>query len=186
MAIDKLSLTNFRNISDVTITLHPKLNFVYGLNASGKTSLLESLYFVSTGRSFKSRRIENIICRDTELTEFILFGILSKVKPNPGPPESESLSLLQIISVSKDCHLFVSPVCSHDSCVCLCPAGSHKKRRCCENKAQCYGGSGGVFLVLALLALGIWLGGILFLFKQNIIKISYRHMMLVIRRFTFL
>ncbi|CAB1426204.1 unnamed protein product [Pleuronectes platessa] len=36
--------------------------------------------------------------------------------------------------------------------------GSHKKRRCCENKAQFYGGSGGVFLVLALLALGIWLG----------------------------
>ena len=76
MAIDKLSLTNFRNISDVNITLHPKLNFIYGLNASGKTSILESLYFISTGRSFKSRRIENIICRESQLTEFILFGKL--------------------------------------------------------------------------------------------------------------
>nr|XP_019943509.1 PREDICTED: transmembrane protease serine 13-like isoform X2 [Paralichthys olivaceus] len=37
-------------------------------------------------------------------------------------------------------------------------APSHKRKRCCENNAQCYGGSGGVFLVLALLALAIWLG----------------------------
>ncbi|XP_035011133.1 transmembrane protease serine 13a [Hippoglossus stenolepis] len=37
-------------------------------------------------------------------------------------------------------------------------AHSHKRRRCCENNAQCYGGSGGVFLVLALLALATWLG----------------------------
>uniref|UniRef100_A0A8D3BLQ9 Peptidase S1 domain-containing protein n=1 Tax=Scophthalmus maximus TaxID=52904 RepID=A0A8D3BLQ9_SCOMX len=35
---------------------------------------------------------------------------------------------------------------------------SHKKKRCCESNAQCYGGSGGVFLVLAMLALAIWLG----------------------------
>ena len=82
MAIDKLSLKNFRNISDVNITLHPKLNFIYGLNASGKTSLLESLYFISTGRSFKSRRVENIIRRDAKLTEFILFGKLTVKQHN--------------------------------------------------------------------------------------------------------
>uniref|UniRef100_A0A4W6EE15 Transmembrane serine protease 13b n=1 Tax=Lates calcarifer TaxID=8187 RepID=A0A4W6EE15_LATCA len=35
---------------------------------------------------------------------------------------------------------------------------SRKKKRCCENNAKCYGGSGGVLLVLALLALAIWLG----------------------------
>ncbi|XP_036973990.1 transmembrane protease serine 13a [Acanthopagrus latus] len=33
-----------------------------------------------------------------------------------------------------------------------------KRRRCCENNSQCYGGSGGVLLVLGLLALAIWLG----------------------------
>ncbi|XP_059186644.1 transmembrane protease serine 13a [Centropristis striata] len=35
---------------------------------------------------------------------------------------------------------------------------SSKRRRCCENTAQCYGGSGGTLLVLGLLALAIWLG----------------------------
>ncbi|CAK6968156.1 transmembrane protease serine 13a [Scomber scombrus] len=33
-----------------------------------------------------------------------------------------------------------------------------KRKRCCENNAQCYGGSGGTLLVLGLLALAIWLG----------------------------
>lgn len=33
-----------------------------------------------------------------------------------------------------------------------------KQRRCCQSNSQCYGGSGGVLLVLALLALAIWLG----------------------------
>uniref|UniRef100_A0A3B4YJI6 Transmembrane serine protease 13b n=1 Tax=Seriola lalandi dorsalis TaxID=1841481 RepID=A0A3B4YJI6_SERLL len=41
---------------------------------------------------------------------------------------------------------------------CLCPAPSNKRRRCCESNSQCYGGSGGALLVLALLALAIWLG----------------------------
>ncbi|CAJ1065451.1 transmembrane protease serine 13a [Xyrichtys novacula] len=35
---------------------------------------------------------------------------------------------------------------------------SKKRRRCCNNNAQCYGGSGGILLVLGLLALAIWLG----------------------------
>jgi DNA replication and repair protein RecF len=76
MSIENLNLTNFRNIEDVSITLHPKLNVVYGPNASGKTSLLEAFYFISTGRSFRSRRIENIIKRHNSATEFILFGKL--------------------------------------------------------------------------------------------------------------
>lgn len=53
----------------------------------------------------------------------------------------------------------------------LCPAPSRKKKRCCENNAKCYGGSGGVLLVLALLALAIWLGGILCLILINTIFI---------------
>ncbi|KAG7478642.1 transmembrane protease serine 13-like [Solea senegalensis] len=38
------------------------------------------------------------------------------------------------------------------------PASSNKRKRCCQNNARCYGGSGGVILVLALLALAIWIG----------------------------
>ncbi len=76
MSIHKINITNFRNITNTSITLHPKLNIFYGLNASGKTSLLEAFYFISTGRSFRSRRIENIINRASVSTEFVLFGKL--------------------------------------------------------------------------------------------------------------
>ncbi|XP_071351872.1 transmembrane protease serine 13a [Trachinotus anak] len=38
----------------------------------------------------------------------------------------------------------------------ISPSG--KRKRCCESNAQCYGGSGGALLLLALLALAIWLG----------------------------
>ncbi|XP_024911053.1 transmembrane protease serine 13a isoform X2 [Cynoglossus semilaevis] len=38
------------------------------------------------------------------------------------------------------------------------PAPSRQKRKLCQKNAQCLGGSGGVVLVLALLALAIWIG----------------------------
>lgn len=38
------------------------------------------------------------------------------------------------------------------------PAPRSKRKRCCQNNAQCYGGSGGILLLLGLLALAIWLG----------------------------
>lgn len=60
------------------IAFHPHLNFIIGENASGKTSLLEAIYYLSTGKSFRSRRIKNIVNRDLNAKEFILFGRLSR------------------------------------------------------------------------------------------------------------
>lgn len=78
MSIDLLRFTNFRNLASKQITFHPKLNFISGKNGSGKTSILEAIYYLSTGRSFRSRTIESIINRHTsDLAEFILFGYLS-------------------------------------------------------------------------------------------------------------
>lgn len=77
MAIINLTPTNFRNLQASEIIFHDHLNFISGVNASGKTSLLESIYFLSTGKSFRSRKIRNIINRNTEAKDFILFGRLS-------------------------------------------------------------------------------------------------------------
>lgn len=51
-------------------------------------------------------------------------------------------------------------------CVCVCTASSSRNKRWCKNNAQCYGSSGGVLLVFALLGLAIWLGGTLCWFTQ--------------------
>ena len=54
MYIKDLSLLNFRNIQDMTISFGKKINILYGDNAQGKTNLLEAVYICSTGRSHKT------------------------------------------------------------------------------------------------------------------------------------
>lgn len=50
-----------RNISSVHLGLSPRFNFIFGPNGSGKTSILEGLYLLSCGHSFRSREISPII-----------------------------------------------------------------------------------------------------------------------------
>ena len=54
MSIKKISISNFRCFDELALSFSVSNNFIYGSNGSGKTSVLEALYFCSTGRSFKS------------------------------------------------------------------------------------------------------------------------------------
>ncbi len=54
MSIKKISISNFRCFDSVDLEFSELNNFIHGANGSGKTSVLEALYFCSTGRSFKS------------------------------------------------------------------------------------------------------------------------------------
>ena len=54
MSLKKISISNFRCFDNIELIFSDFNNFVYGSNGSGKTSILEALYFCSTGRSFKS------------------------------------------------------------------------------------------------------------------------------------
>lgn len=55
MSVHQLHVHSFRNIHQVKLTLHPSFNVFYGANGSGKTSLLEAIYLLSSGYSFKTR-----------------------------------------------------------------------------------------------------------------------------------
>ncbi|ORT51396.1 recombination protein F [Vibrio sp. qd031] len=61
MPLTRLSLTQFRNIAGCSLDLSPGFNFVVGANGSGKTSLLEAIYLLSHGRSFRSNLTGRII-----------------------------------------------------------------------------------------------------------------------------
>lgn len=50
---NELRLVNFRNYQDVKLTLNPRVNVFLGENGQGKTNLLEALYMVSQGESFR-------------------------------------------------------------------------------------------------------------------------------------
>lgn len=64
MWIEKLNITNCRSLENVSIELSDKVNIFSGKNASGKTTLLEALSLLSSGRSFRTSHISNIISHE--------------------------------------------------------------------------------------------------------------------------
>ncbi len=61
MWIAELTIRNCRNINNLTLEFSPHVNFIYGSNGSGKTSILEALSMLSYGRSFRTSRIADVI-----------------------------------------------------------------------------------------------------------------------------
>lgn len=62
MSLLSFNVTDFRNLKAVTLTPQPQgLNVICGLNGSGKTSLLESIYYLSAGRSFRTATHHRLI-----------------------------------------------------------------------------------------------------------------------------
>jgi DNA replication and repair protein RecF len=61
MPIKKLVIEHFRNLHSVEMFPGTHLNLIYGENGSGKTSVLEAIYTLSAGRSFRTRKYKNLI-----------------------------------------------------------------------------------------------------------------------------
>lgn len=76
MTIQSLQTTDFRNLSNNSLVFDEKLNIVAGPNGSGKTSILEALYILTSGRSFRTNKLDAIIRRDEEnhSDAFVVFG----------------------------------------------------------------------------------------------------------------
>lgn len=70
MALGTFRAERFRCLSSVELELDPRANLFVGPNASGKTSLLEAAFFLSRGRSFRSRRRDALIAHGAD--DFIL------------------------------------------------------------------------------------------------------------------
>ena len=66
MSISSLTTSTFRNLSYSSVKFHPELNLITGDNGSGKSSLLESLFFLGHGKSFRTTKIENLINSDSD------------------------------------------------------------------------------------------------------------------------
>lgn len=61
MILCELNIHHLRNIPLTQLTLHPQFNFFYGSNGSGKTSLLEAVYLLSSGHSFRTRETSPLV-----------------------------------------------------------------------------------------------------------------------------
>ena len=61
MYLKKLDVQGVRNICLGLLLPEPGVNLIYGDNGSGKTSLLEAIYLLGRGRSFRTTKLKSII-----------------------------------------------------------------------------------------------------------------------------
>ena len=72
MTLRSLQVSDFRCLQRIELRPDPAFTFICGPNASGKTSLLEAIYLLGRGRSFRTRRLDHVLRRGRE--RFVVFG----------------------------------------------------------------------------------------------------------------
>lgn len=64
MLLNSLYLRNFRSHKDALFTFSPFFNLICGPNAVGKTTLLEAIYYLMIGRSFRTPYFQDLIAQE--------------------------------------------------------------------------------------------------------------------------
>jgi DNA replication and repair protein RecF len=72
VSLSRLQVTDFRCLQSAELDPDCHFTLISGPNASGKTSLLEAIYCLGRGRSFRTRRLEHLIRHGAE--RFVVFG----------------------------------------------------------------------------------------------------------------
>src|SRR5450631_3660618 len=72
MTLRRLQVSEFRCLHSTELDFDSQFTLISGPNASGKTSLLESIYVLSRGRSFRTRHLNHLIRSGCE--HFLVFG----------------------------------------------------------------------------------------------------------------
>lgn len=89
MFLKSLNLTNFRNYHNLNLDFDNKPTILLGNNAAGKSSILEAIYLLSTTKSLRVEKEEEMIMEDKEFTK--VEGFLSD-------PETELLIIINKVS----------------------------------------------------------------------------------------
>ncbi|WP_196139790.1 DNA replication/repair protein RecF [Aliikangiella sp. G2MR2-5] len=110
-----------RNLADFSIEFDQRLNIIYGKNGAGKSSLLEAISLITSGRSFRTSKLN--IVTGNELNKFILFAKTStNVKLGLQHENSEKKNRIRIngeniTSLSKLASIYPTQV--------ICPESYH-------------------------------------------------------------
>jgi DNA replication and repair protein RecF len=64
--LNRLKVTDVRNIRSATLLSFSQTNLIYGANGSGKTTLLECINMLGLGRSFRGLQMKPVINTDAE------------------------------------------------------------------------------------------------------------------------
>ena len=71
MWLTELEADRLRNLQAVRLELPAGLSLISGRNAQGKSSILEAVYLLGTGRSFRTRRMEDMVAW-TDSSRFLI------------------------------------------------------------------------------------------------------------------
>jgi DNA replication and repair protein RecF len=88
MTIARLDIQQLRNINQARLEFGEQLNLIVGANASGKTSLLEAIYLLGTGRSFRTSRLQHVIQAEKEQ-----FTISARIRAESGAQITAGMAL---------------------------------------------------------------------------------------------
>lgn len=72
MILESLGVEGFRCVEKAELALNPRCNLISGENASGKTTLLEAMFFLGRGRSFRTAQADTLVRSGAE--GFLLTG----------------------------------------------------------------------------------------------------------------
>jgi DNA replication and repair protein RecF len=72
MALRRVQVSDFRCLQSAELEFDPVFTLISGPNAAGKTSLLEAVYLLGRGRSFRTRHQDNLIRSGSQ--RFVVFG----------------------------------------------------------------------------------------------------------------
>ncbi len=75
MYLKQLSVHGLRNLIHSQLNLSPGANLLYGANGSGKTSVLEAIYLLGRGRSFRTRNLRSVINHQAD--QCTVYGIIA-------------------------------------------------------------------------------------------------------------
>ena len=62
MVLARLDVVNFRNFGKTSFSFSPQTSLILGPNTSGKTNILEAIYLLATGHSFRAEVEREMIC----------------------------------------------------------------------------------------------------------------------------
>lgn len=72
MPLSRVRITTLRCLRDVELELDTRRNYIFGPNGAGKTSLLEGVFVLGRGRSFRTRQMRRLVRHGAE--GFAVFG----------------------------------------------------------------------------------------------------------------
>ena len=94
MVLEQLSIVNYKNIAESTLSFSPKINCFVGHNGAGKTNVLDAIYFLSFCHSATTVQDQLVLRHEEEF--FVLEGEYSPLQPPPTGGGSTSSPSLQI------------------------------------------------------------------------------------------